>query len=492
MRALSSWLDDAAQAAAGLLHEMEADPAGRFSSSIYETGRLVSLAPSLPGHRERVRFLLDRQRLDGGWGGPGNYALVPTLSATEALLTEGNTAAVRGLGALFRWLNGPEQPTLPDTVAIEIIVPALIADINAHLARRGGHRLLSPESTDTALLGRLREEAANGRPMPPKLLHSLEILGPDARNGFSAVGGHDGVGCSPAATAAWLGDHAIRTGRDPAVRYLNATRALDGGVPVAAPLGLFERSWVLATLAEAGLTTSATPELVHSLRSALSDSGASGGPGLPPDVDDTATVLYALALLGHPQPPDSLRPYHSGTHFSCFPDERTPSCSANAHVLQALGRSGAETATLAYWLCERQNPDGSWSDKWHASPHYATRCCAVALAEHGGAASTKAISLAAHWVLCNQYPDGSWGTQEETAYALRVLLVRDTSPTTAAAITRGVRYLLDSSADKNHPPLWHDKDLYTPTRIVQAEILAALQLSRTDRDVGEPVWSSAS
>ncbi|HKT01990.1 MAG TPA: hypothetical protein VJT31_20885, partial [Rugosimonospora sp.] len=63
------------------------DAGGRVSASVYETGRLVALRPDLPGHRARLDFLLARQAPDGSWGAPGGYAVVPTLSATAALLT---------------------------------------------------------------------------------------------------------------------------------------------------------------------------------------------------------------------------------------------------------------------------------------------------------------------------------------------------------------------------------------------------------------------
>jgi hypothetical protein len=33
------------------------------------------------------------------------------------------------------------------------------------------------------------------------------------------------------------------------------------------------------------------------------------------------------------------------------------------------------------------------------------------------------------------------------------------------------------AGDHKHPPLWHDKDLYTPIRVVRAEGLAALHLA---------------
>ncbi|NED52435.1 prenyltransferase, partial [Micromonospora aurantiaca] len=69
-----------------LITALGGEPEGQTSPSVYETGRLVALAPWLDGHDRRMAWLLARQRPDGGWGGPGGYALVPTLSAVEALL----------------------------------------------------------------------------------------------------------------------------------------------------------------------------------------------------------------------------------------------------------------------------------------------------------------------------------------------------------------------------------------------------------------------
>ena len=119
---------------AALQAEMFADPWGEFSPSVYETARLVTRTPSLRGHMRRLRFLLDRQDEDGGWGGPAGYGLVPTLSATEALLTalrqlpsgvdyeEVVGSANGGLRWLFERLNACRPPRLPDTVAVEIIL----------------------------------------------------------------------------------------------------------------------------------------------------------------------------------------------------------------------------------------------------------------------------------------------------------------------------------------------------------------------------------
>lgn len=535
-----SWLDGAGETVRKLLTEMADDPSGAFEPSVYETGRIVARTPSLAGHERRVRYLLDTQAADGRWGGPGAYDIVPTLSATGALLAERDRpgapatvrrAAERGVRAL-RTRLGPDTP-LPDTVAVEILVPALVAELDVHLARDGADPLPMPEAGRPDLLDTLRTAVAEGHVLPEKLWHSLEILGDGVRGASSVepVGGRV-VGCSPAATAAWLGDEGVRDADHPCVGYLRSVQSPDGGMPVAAPLTLFERSWVLSTLIDSGVPLTAPrpvlDTLVESLHAAFGPEGAAGGPGLPPDVDDTGTALHALALLGSPRPAASLWHYEVGDHFTCFPEERTPSTTANAHVLQALGSAltppvpggtdpgaadpgaadpGADRARLATaadtvtrWLCARQHPDGSWSDKWHASPYYAIVCCATALADHGGPAARSAVRAAVDRVLTTQRPDGTWGhwfgTREETAYAVRTLL-RAGDPgneAVARAAARGATHLLDSADGPacpdgtgpaahrtGHPALWHDKDVYTPTRIVDTEIFAALYLAHTDR-----------
>jgi hypothetical protein len=487
-----------------LLGEMSADPYGHFSPSLYETARLVALAPALAGHHGRIRFLLTEQDRDGNWGAPRDYALLPTLSATEALLTEFRRtaapavgrAAHRGLHALFTTLARPV--TLPDTVAIELLIPWLVGEINAHLARletkplpglefwRDGHRLPCPPGTYPELLGQLRQTVEQGHSLPAKLWHSLEMLGPSAQGASFVQPGEFGVGCSPAATAAWFGD--VATARNP---YLETLQARHGGpVPVAAPLDVFERAWVLATFTDVGLPVTVPAELVDGLRQAFGESGVAGGAGLPTDADDTSTALHALANLGAALPVDCLWEYQVDDHFSTFPEERTPSVTTNAHVLQAFAaypRShpglGDAMRRLSSWLCGQQDEDGSWSDKWHASPYYATVCCVVALAASGE--STAAARKAVRWVLDSQRANGSWGywqgTPEETAYAVQILLRANATrfePAIEQAAARGCAFLLNA-ADQPCPPLWHDKDLYTPARIIRAESIAALHLART-------------
>ncbi len=418
-----------------LLAQLTDDPWGGVSPSVYETGRLVALAPWLKGHEARIRYLVDTQHPDGTWGGPGEYALVPTLSAVDAL--KEHPAARKGLLALRRLLSLPLK--LPDTVAVELIVPAL--------ADRLGLRT----PFDPRPLHALRQ-----RPLPEKLWHTLEIFGP--RPEVRGVNGI--VAASPAATAVQL--QGPRPGAS--LDYLEAVQHRHGGpVPAGVPVPLFERSWIIVALKSAGLDV--PDPMADQIRAAFTRDGAAGGPGLPADADDTATALHALALCDSPRPTEALGRYREARHFACFPNERTPSTSTNAHALQALGHD----RLLEEWLRDMRQPGGFWLDKWHASPYYATACVTNALQ-----GNEKAVD----WVLQTQNANGSWGrwegTYEETAYAIRIL--SHSARDVGRAMVRGANFMQEWG-DRPHPPLWHDKDLYAPTRIIQAEGTAALHLA---------------
>ncbi|MEU4539723.1 prenyltransferase/squalene oxidase repeat-containing protein [Streptosporangium sp. NPDC023825] len=513
-----------------LLAETALDSMGQVTASVYETARLVASAPWLAGHRQRVEFLVRGQNPDGTWGGPGAYVLVPTLSAVEALLTvmgadppggpparlDGGVvnATRRGLDALFARLGpGAEESALPDTIGAEFLIPWLVGEVNRHLdalaerpltgldAWRGSGRLGTPDGWSQAPLDLLRHLAERGEALPAKVWHSLEALGPAAvlAPQVRVVGG--AVGCSPAATAAWLGpkdDGEPASDRRSAVLYLRAVQDRHGGpVPGVTPIDVFERAWVLAALAEAFPSLTPPPELGDSLEAVLGDLGAPAGAGLPPDSDDTAGVLHALRLIDRPRSPECLWAYESDTYFRCFAGERTPSTSTNAHILTAFGDQVGDGAAspgqvrlrqaitkISRWLCGEQRPDGSWIDKWHASPYYATVCCVSALARHGDAGCAPALRAAVGWVLETQRPDGSWGlwsgTCEETAYAMQTLLRSSRhDDAVSRAVLRGDAFLAEHGDHREHPPLWHDKDLYAPVAVVRAEALAARALART-------------
>ncbi|WP_319462186.1 prenyltransferase/squalene oxidase repeat-containing protein [Micromonospora sp. RTP1Z1] len=511
-------LPDDARGHAGQVRELIAamarNPSGETSASVYETARLVGLAPWLPGHDVRIVWLLDRQRADGGWGGPEGYALVPSLSATDALLTvlsrgggpglaaELVRAADRGLRFVAGRLGDPAAPALPDLPATDLIVPALLESIDGWLngpegppagleAWRDRPRLPLPAGLDSGRLDRVRSLLGAGRPVPEKLAHALEVAGDRARRaaGVSPTGPGT-IGASPAATAAWIG-HPDDPGGSASDYLRDVGRR--GPVPCASPIAVFERAWVLSILTRAGVPMTVPAALVGELRAAVGPVGAATGPGLPADADTTSVTLYALARLGVPVDPSSLRSYDTGAHFCTWRGEDGASVTTNAHVLDALGhhlthggpavhpRVAATADRVAAWLVARQQADGRWSDRWHASSYYATYCAMLALGDHVQSAGARtAVGRATDWLLDTQRPDGSWGrwagTAEETAYAVLALLAADRSfdQKVVAAVADGRRRLSELDGQDGEPALWHDKDLYRPTLIVRAAVLAAL------------------
>jgi hypothetical protein len=503
-----------------LIAQVTADDRGQVAVALYDTARLVALAPWLAGHEARLEYLHREQGPAGTWGGPDGYAVVPTLSATAALLTELNRAgpgtrshragahpdrlaraAARGLGALRRLLDPRTGPEPPDTIGVELIVPALVTEVNALIRNRPtAARVpeLPPGAVDRRPLDGVRARLAAGA-LPRRLWACLEVCGAAAVGAPFVRPAGGAVGCSAAATAAWLGGP---DGDPAAVRFLETLQARGGGpVPAVSPITYFEPAWVLNSLAAGGWTGPPPTALLDRLEEGLTPDGCPAAPGLPPDADDTAAVLAALLRHGRIRAPDSLLGYRTGGHFACFPGERTPSVSTNAHVLEALAlhlarrpgtraRFAGPAAAAAGWLRDQQHADGSWSDKWHASPYYATACCVTALALYGGAlhggAGPGPLDRAAAWLLGTQRADGSWGrwhgTVEETAYAVQSLAAVP-MPGAAAAVRRGVAFLADAPPETAHPPLWHAKDRYTPVAVVRAARLAALRLGTAHRAV---------
>ncbi|MFI9825867.1 prenyltransferase [Streptomyces sp. NPDC052013] len=390
---------------------------------------------------------------------------------------------------------------------MELIVPALVSELNRHLegirddpvvgldSWSGCQGFKVPHGMNGALLAAIRYRLRSDRPVPPKLLHALEVCGEDARQAAGVRPERTGtVGCSPAATAAWLHADQADAAQPRSVRYLErVSENYIGPMPVATPITEFERAWVLALLAEAGMEAQVPSDFLQMMSAAVGKEGVAGGAGLPPDADTTGATLYTLARYNIRLPVDSLAGYAGPSCFCTYPGERTASPTTNAHVLEALavqgpttdrtGWAGRARNRVATWLREQQSPEGFWTDKWHASPYYATACCALALDRCDSQASDSAVKSAIDWVINTQRADGSWGrwhgTVEETAHAVRILL--GTRSQTAgiaamAAALRGCVFLKDTQDLTDHPPLWHDKDLYLPLAIVQASRLAALSL----------------
>ncbi|MEV6207277.1 prenyltransferase/squalene oxidase repeat-containing protein [Kitasatospora sp. NPDC051914] len=517
--------DSCTRAAKELIDAVDADPWGSVRPSLYETARVLSAAPWLPGGQARIDHLLREQAADGSWGeGPEPYRLLPTLSAVEAVLAvlqrdplAGGAAdrlaaaAAGGLAALGRL---PSAGPWPDTAAAEILVPGLVAAVNERLDRpqvaglphlgpwHRGPRPVVPGGYSAAAPGAVARKCRAAGGVPFKLHHTFEgvaghlpdVLLPEA----------DGLlGSSPAATAAWLAaaDRSPQhSHRERAADELAAVAHRYGGLlPEAAPITVFERLWVAAALARAGLASRGVSTLRKWADHLYDPEGVRGAPGLMVDADDTAMAVLVAALVDRPRDPAPLAVFDNGHHYDCYVGEDTKSLSANAHALQALCahlRHHPEAAAthrpvmdrVADWLVEHQQPQGHWTDKWHASPYYATERCVTALAPFPGFRRRRAVEAAAAWVLATQHEDGSWGvwggTAEETAYAVKILLCTSGTvrqPAHTRALDRAGAFLHDTAGtpDHRHPALWHDKTLYAPQAMIQAEVVAARHLLRT-------------
>ncbi|MFE2932032.1 prenyltransferase/squalene oxidase repeat-containing protein [Streptomyces sp. NPDC059278] len=503
--------------AADLVARADRDQWGSVGPSLYETARVLSAAPWLPGEPRRIAYLLEQQAPDGSWGdGPPHYRLLPTLSAVEAALavlhrgaasaevTGRLTAAVdRGLGALR---SLPPAGPWPDTAAAEILVPGLVAGINekldspaaggGDLPGSGGPRLPVPGGFHGSAPARVAGRYESVGSLPVKYHHTFEGIADCIPP--SLVPDAEGLlGSSPAATAARAARSPATTAR--AVADLSTVaRRYDGLFPEAAPLRVVERLWVAAALARAHLPTAALATVRQWAEDIYDPRGVRGAPGLMTDADDTAMAVLVASLVGLPHGPAPLDLFHNGSHYDCYIGEDTGSVTANAHALQALvshlrrnpaaeHTHGPRAAKLSDWLADQQQPEGHWTDKWHASPYYATARSVTALAQYGGHHAAEAVRKAAEWTIGTQRADGSWGvwdsTAEETAYAVKVLLSAGTpTPRHTRALDLAETYLHTAShPDRRHPALWHDKTLYAPAAVIEAEVLTAQELLRTRR-----------
>ncbi|GAA2443778.1 hypothetical protein GCM10010191_70510 [Actinomadura vinacea] len=528
MRAAVSALDPAAEAtdADRLLARITAGPGGHLSLSIYETARLVRLAPWVWGHHARIDYLMARQQRDGAWGGPGIDALVPTLSATEALLhlacaqdrpsihAESRTdaadllaaAADRGLRALRDLLGAPSRRP-PSTLGAGTLVPHLIGEINRRLCRcerpQAAHRRLERHSPLPAPhQAPARPAFSPGEPAPsrasgprPAAGHLLEATG-EADRGAAALHPVDGaVGGSPAATAAWVARRRADERAPACARWLDHFARRHGGpVPSLWAAAEFEQAQVVAALARGGLAAAVPPALRNRIRRSVARGATGPAPGLPSACETTSTMLYALTTLREDVPIEILQRFETATHFQGWHGESLPSTAANAHALEAFGshialhphrraRHAPAIAKITRWLRGHQRHSGHWDDPWHVSPYYATYCAVLALSRYGDDDEDAAVTRAIRWVHTTQRPDGSWGvwngTAEETAYALHTVLAApyQASPVTLVKGAAALRRL--SSTGGDHPPLWRGKDLCAPSAVIDAVILTATHRLRT-------------
>jgi halimadienyl-diphosphate synthase len=476
---------------------------GAMNASPYDTAWLARL-PSDHGSEARWPDLLDwlfeHQWSDGSWGSAIPYfhdRILCTLMAIIALReqAQGKRAAesVRR-GERYIWRNFHYLHHDPvELVGFELIFPTLLAE-----ARNLGLDVPS----HSCGYGRIR--GAKLRLLPTEALYtpgtsvafSLEFLG---RNGDPErlgrlVAANGSVANSPATTAYLALQQGVQNGS--ALGYLEQMKAQPAGVPHFYPLRIFEIAWVLEHLTFGGLSLNngdlASAALLRELESVVGERGVSMDPDFGiDDGDTTAVTARMLALAGRPVDPQILQSFEDpGTRtFRTFSFERNASVSTNAHSLEALALMPDYPDRQEVWdrvvtmLLASRKYQSYWTDKWHASPFYATSHVLIGLLESNEPLISECLG-SIDWLIHMQRSDGSWGyfdrgTAEETAYVLLTLLRFHLRFNTvdAAVLHRGAAYLWRAfEFDQTYPDLWIAKSLFAPEGVVGSAILAAMHL----------------
>ena len=446
-----------------------------------------------------INWLIEHQWSDGSWGGAIRYyhdRILCTLTAIIALeehgiYREAKQAIKRGERYIWHNLHRLRHDPF-ELVGFELLLPTLIVD---------ALDLGLDVPQHTCGYGRIRKKKLDL--IPPDMLyspkvttvHSLEFLGKDSdlEQMRQAVGVNGSLGNSPATTSYYL----LQGANDErAIAYLENMLAHNQHAIYLHPFRAFELAWVLHcfSMCNETLTNLANDSIWKKLQDNLGERGA----GLDPtfgiaDSDTTSVTMLLLKLTGHSVNSDILTRFEDKENhvFRTYNYERNISISSNAHALEALSlltdypERGKSRDRITAFLMANRVFDTYWTDKWHASPYYATAHALVGITRAAPRILDECHRTVA-WLTHTQQKDGSWGffnqgTSEETAYALITLLYCSRRFSIDKDILRrGAAYLLEKTInqqnDDHHPPLWIGKPLFVPYDIVQAAILAALML----------------
>lgn len=483
---------------------------GILTPSIYDTAQVLRYDPP-EDPQPVIRWLLEQQRPDGGWGSEVLPLArhIPTLAAVLALrgasTSEASRKAVEGGIEFFRrnaeaWaFQGPLPDDIP--VAAELILPRLLdeaAEMGIDLPRHHFETVRGLGERRRGLIARMKPPAGTAP------IHAWEAWGTQASP--EVIDGSKGVGHSPAATAQWLrlrraampgGSEDIRG----AERFMKETSeashaGLPGVVPTVWPITRFEQSWCLYALFVSGLLEH--PGLRDVIRPQLDDLHRAVQPrgyGMSDffvcDGDLTSTSLLTLMGAGYTVDGGLLSRYQlADGQFITYVHELQPSVTTTAHGVMALAELGKDVSGLVRWLLEKQGADGRWTvDKWHISWLYTTSQVVLALIRAG---ASEALRGAVDALLRTQREDGGWGvasaaTLSETAYAVHALLGLRTHPLFGGpvrqALLKAWRWM---SAQEELPQeqremYWIGKELYRPyrlDRVFEFSAMLALELDQ--------------
>ncbi|KAI2472650.1 hypothetical protein F4781DRAFT_382493 [Annulohypoxylon bovei var. microspora] len=502
---------------------------GTMSASVYDTAWLSMIrkptVSSLDGtwlFPECFEFILAQQLPSGGWE---SYAtlldgILNTAAALLSLKRHSRTnpdnrdllLRIQKAEAALRQMLHVWDVHLTDQVGFEILVASLLD----HLEQEG----VSLDFPQLGVLRALRDAKLAKLPLsklcqaPSTLYHSLEaFIGHvdfDSIHHWREANGS--MMASPASTAAYLMN--TSSWDDEAEMYLRSVlhrpnNPSSGGVPCAWPTTIFEVSWVVSTLASAGVSIdkSETSTFCRLLQETLrTQKGLLGfSQGTLSDADDTARGLETLYYLGqHDSIEGLIVAFESSQNFITYPGERNPSFGANCNVLTLIllredrARYLAQIVKATRFLTNEVFRGGVY-EKWHLSElywmmllvrafellfrHYdiALRVCNTVprLREEISMISLHILMR----ILRTQRNDGSWGgVCEVTAYGILALSSVVKLPCVqqlekgkmiaALALGKSFLHANRSEWDKGHY-LWIEKVTYSSVMLSEAYCLSA-------------------
>ena len=466
---------------------------GRVEGVAYDTAWIARLTPHYPGYGfdRSIEWLRRHQHADGTWGSPLLHyhdRFISTLAAIVALREVGSgwrdeRRVKRGEAVLWH-LVGKLRRDDSDTIGFPVLSVMLAqqaTDLGLDVPR-APVRFAEPYRRKVqALLQQPRRSWVNS-----PLAFSLEGLMPAVRDDDEVLQANQSVGCSPAATAAYL----MRYHNDGALAYLcqHMSGLENGATADVFPVNIFDTVWTTTYLVESGLVSVDDVRVRPILDFLWSEWSQEHGIGMStyfpiPDVDETAASYVLLKMSGYPVKADPLSNFEMEDHFCCYPGETNPSVSAHIRLMCAL-RLADDHPSQTAWIektvnaLRRFDNNGSyWWDKWHVSPYYAN---SVAVQVMDGIDDELAYSRF-KWITRTQNDDGGWGyldvsTAEETAYCLMALIWWDEHKyrVDSDILDAAASYLRQRQDSESFMPLWIGKTLYTPPNPVRAAVMSAV------------------
>ncbi len=484
----------------------------RITHSAYDIAWMARLQTSDNGDArwpDLIEWLLEHQHPDGSWGGETVYyhdRILSTLAAATALHQNGHTRQARqavARGESYLWHSLHMLPHDPfELSGFELLLPTLLGEARSLDLNVPSHSC-----------GYGEIQSAKLRLIPPQLLyspristvHSLEFLGQsgDVKQLRDAVNEIGSVGNSPATTAYYLSLYPNSDGDERALAYLEMVRERDRLATVY-PFCTFETGWVLNNLILSGLSVTefAGRDVFDALYAGMTPDGfaldSTFGVG---DGNITSVCCRVLLNAGYDVDPHILARFENPETriFRTYDYERNVSITTNVYALNALRvfedypNREEVMSNIAMTLLESRQYNIYWTDKWHASPYYATCHALVGLLQDKmNTVYAYACQDTVNWIVRNQRSDGSWGffqddTAEETAYALISLLYyyRHEPDSLDPEILHRAASCLAIKHQKNswtYPELWLAKSIYAPHDIVCSTTLAALILYESTFD----------